>query len=80
MLVAAAIKLDGNIYTGIRHCNILGLAENYGLGFGGLKRGIQGFVDDDGNFYDREEAKYYAMECGQISILHRGQLLSEKLW
>lgn len=44
----------------------------------------QGFIDEDGRFYDRKQAAYHAWKAGQI-LLHRRSssisiLTSEDLW
>jgi len=41
----------------------------------------QGFVDQDGKFYNRTEAAEHAMACGQIDWLNwPPELYSEDLW
>ena len=84
MITQAAILKDGIIYTGRRHFNILQDADKiHGLGFGGLKNGIQGFVDDTGVFFTREAAREHFIECGQITVLdrlHPTLLFSEDLY
>ena len=69
MIKEAAIKKDGKVYTGKNHSVIINSAQQLGLGFGGLKGGEQGFVDFDGNFYNREESGRIALACGQIKKL-----------
>ena len=67
MIVAAAIRKDGVVYTGHRHPNILQDADTvHGLGFGGLKNGEQGFVTDTGEFLDRKQARQHFLDCGQV--------------
>jgi hypothetical protein len=76
MIVQAAIRLDGKVYTGRRHNNILhDAAIKYGLGFGGLRLGEQGFVDDTGAFLNREEARAHFVACGQVPA--KGKILSD---
>jgi hypothetical protein len=76
MLVQAAIKKDGQVYTGRRHCYII---QQYGKK---VFDGEQGFVDKNGNFYDRYDAKKYAIECGQVDEkkLISETLISADLW
>jgi hypothetical protein len=77
MIVQAAIRKDGKVYTGRRHHNIL----NSVVPFGSLKNGEQGFVTDDGTFVNRIEAARIAIECGQIKELsHPPYLYSEDLY
>jgi hypothetical protein len=40
---------------------------------------IFGFVDEYGNFYDRNEASTHAFKCKQIKE-DKGCLISENLW
>lgn len=63
MIVAAAIRLDGKNYLGIRHVIIIGEMHDLGL----RKGGEQGFVDDKGTFLDRHKAGEHAIACGQIA-------------
>ena len=78
MLVAAAIKKDGVIYTGKRHCNILSNAKPFGY----LKDGEQGFVTDKGEFLNRKQSYMYAIRNKQpfIRKITGGVLTSEDLW
>lgn len=39
----------------------------------------QGFIDHNGNFLDRIEARKHAFMCGQV-VEPNGQLFSEDLW
>jgi len=84
MIVKSAILLNDIIYIGHRHHNILHSAEERGLGFGGLKLGEQGFVDENGNFLTREEALKHFIESKQIpfrgKFTHRTMLFSEDLY
>jgi hypothetical protein len=78
MLTHSAIKTkDGNIYIGLRHHNILN--NNCGVDF---KNGIQGFVDHQHNFYNREEALKVAIEFNQLknNKTISNILTSEDLW
>lgn len=75
MITEAAIKtVEGKIYTGMRHCYII--SENINVS---MKLGIQGFVDESGKFYTRQEAAVHAFECKQITN-PKYYLISEDLW
>lgn len=41
---------------------------------------VQGFLDDQGNFLNRIEAKKHAFDCGQINKTIAFTLTSEDLW
>jgi hypothetical protein len=75
MLINSAIKVNDKIYTGRRHSHII--QSDYNVDF---KQGIQGFVDENGKFYTRDEAKTYAFEIGQITKTISEILTSEDLW
>lgn len=79
-LVAAAIKgPDEKIYTGRRHAEIIGKAEEYGLPWDGFKGCIQGFVDDQGVFFNRIKSAEIAFKAGQTEKVLI-TLTSEDLW
>ena len=82
MIIESAIRKDGKIYTGHRHHNIIAKAEEYGLGWGGLKDGEQGFVTNSGEFVNRQDAALIALACGQIRELKysKTELFSEDLY
>lgn len=68
MIVKAAILLNGKIYTGKRHCNIIKkLVDD---GFDTPIKGTQGFIDHLGDFYDRKEAAKIVLETGQLKKLN----------
>jgi len=75
MIKEAAIRKDGIVYTGRRHCYILRDVEPFGF----LKDGEQGFVTDKGDFVNRKEAAKIAYECEQIPSPKR-ILFSEDLY
>lgn len=82
-LVAAAIKTpNGMIYTGRRHYNIFNEAAQDTILSQELRKGTQGFIDEEGNFYNREEAKAHAIAIGQIQEenMISSTLTSEDLW
>lgn len=61
MIVAAAIRVNGNIYIAKRHDILFKL-------FGSLMKchpAEQGFVDEHGYFYDRQAAAKAAAYAGQ---------------
>lgn len=74
----AAIRYpDGEIATARRHYQIIYLQGILGR----FSRDCeQGFLDSEGNFLTREQAKEVALESGQISPDHQGTLFSEDLW
>ena len=82
MITLAAIKKDGVVYVGKpreRHNHILCDGSRP---FGFLKRGTQGFVDETGKFYTRQEAARHAFDCGQLPDDTECPkiILSEDLW
>jgi hypothetical protein len=80
ILVDAAIKYsDGEVLVASRHWQIITLRSN-STGERTLGDAVQGFVDNSGEFYTREEAKELAVKNGQISSDHDGDLYSEDLW
>jgi len=75
----AAILLDGEVYTGRRHHNII--HDLAGRGFKTPIGGKQGFVTDAGRFVDRIEGAVIAIKSGQIQKLQWPPLLySEDLY
>ena len=83
MVVQSAIKYRGRIYTGRRHPDIIRDLTN--RGFKTPISGIQGFLDDRGNFLDRVEARQHFLDCGQVSVcgadkMHARLLFSEDLY
>ncbi len=75
---AAIMYPDGDIVIGRRHFEIIrsqaGKEIMTSIGC------IQGFIDDQRNFYNRSEAKEIALKAGQIDKTHKGDLYSEDLW
>jgi len=80
MITLAAIGKDGIVYTGKRHAYILN-DNRRPKGF--LKDGTQGFITDEGEFVDREQAAIAAFERGEIPadvydyILENNDLIGE---
>ena len=81
MIVAAAIKQDGKVWTlppPARHHDIIKLIITE---TGNMVDGEQGFVDEHGNFLNRVKAGMEAMGSGQLEKLPRPpRLFSEDLW
>ena len=73
MIVASAIIKGDIIYVGKRHHNII--HDNPYV----LKNCVQGFIDEKGEFMNRETAAAYAYAVGQIKEPSR-YLFSEDLW
>ena len=87
MLEKSAIFHDGVLYTGRRHCDCFDTIYkvlDYEDVLKVRKDGIQGFVDENYEFYDRRQAFEYAIIMGQIAASRiyskRDYLMSEDLW
>jgi hypothetical protein len=80
MIINAAILKEGVIYQGRRHYLII--REGIKLGKKFFIGCPQGFIDDEGNFLNREQAAKHAIQCGQIKELKfsKTELFSEELW
>ena len=74
MIINAAIRKDGIIYTGKCHAEII---NNQSRGF--FRNCEQGFVDDKGEFFNRGDAAQIAFNCGQIRY-PKTELFSEDIW
>jgi hypothetical protein len=80
IIVHAAVMRDGNVVESSRHFQCIQTAtENYGWSWPVTQK-EQGFTDQDGTFYTREEAKVIAKAAGQIPMDFNRTLLSEDLW
>ena len=85
MIVTAAVQI--HIYpTGRdvivpvhRHPQIYTIARAFGLRDDQIRRDMDGFITDEGQFLNREEAAQYAFEHGQIKE-EVELLFSEDLW
>jgi hypothetical protein len=78
IIVESAIKYpNGNVETARRHHQIIYLQAQLGNRSVGAE---QGFIDSEGNFLTRAEAKEVALKSGQINEDHQGVLYSEDLW
>lgn len=87
MIVASAVWHKGHVYTGRRHNN----AIHNAVVATGIKPvvGVQGFVNEKGEFLDRLVAAKHAIECGQVKVgdpdsggrpFEGIKLYSENLW
>lgn len=79
-LTFAAVMRDGEIITGKRHSDCIIKAVRYADWRPPVTQAEQGFVDEEGIFYTREDAVDIAVEASQISAGFKGILLSEDLW
>lgn len=82
-IIAAAIKKNGIVFTGVRHGHIIQSMVDVGF-ITDMKRDYvhsheQGFIDEHGDFWDRTESRQIAIHAGQIQPDH-GTLYSEDLW
>jgi len=81
MIVAAAIEQKGKVFTlpkPARHHNIIQLIIEE---TGERVTGVQGFIDELGNFYNRVDAAQHAISCKQLKKIPRPpNLHSEDLW
>jgi len=79
MIKFAAIKrIDGEIVKGKDHYRCIKNSP-----FGSCKNGVQGFLDDKGEFKTRKEAYIIAFEAGQLNdetYLPDISLMSEDIW
>lgn len=82
-IVKSAVWVGQLICIGNRHGGIIWELAKCGLANGNkpIKQDQQGFIDQDGEYLDREEAYKRAVECGQIKD-DSGvkKLLSEMVW
>lgn len=88
VIVAAACKYGDVIITGARHYDkvmhgqLLAFSEDHELRL--MKRGdvVQGFIDNQGTFLNREEALLVAQAAGQVRYKHGPdyELFSEDLY
>ena len=76
MIVAAAVRANGKIYTDKRHVGAMEKAVQDGVEY--ISQDMQGFVDGDGKFYSSSEAANHVFECKQLKEL-RTTVYSEDL-
>jgi len=79
MIIASAIKHEGIVFTGKRHNEIIKYLVELGYK-PPIPNSEQGFIDETGKFYYREESKEHAKKCGQINKDFGKVLTSEDLW
>lgn len=81
-IVAAAIKRDGIVFTGVRHGLIIRDMVSV-MFLTDMNKPVlmseQGFIDSNGKYWQREDAWDVAYKAGQIKKNH-GTLYSEDLW
>ena len=81
-LIAAAVKHRGVVFTGVRHGHIIKDLVDLGLiseAERPLSADCQGFIDENGNYYQRKDARQVALKAGQIEPGH-STVYSEDLW
>ena len=79
MIIASAIKHNGIVFTGFRHNEII----HYLIQLGYKKpipNNEQGFIDSNGTFYDRDNARMLAKITKQLPKDFNKILTSEDLW
>jgi hypothetical protein len=79
-LVQAAVKRNDMIVTGKRHCDCIKDAVRIYDWDIPIHSHEQGFVDEDGNYYNRKEALEVAISNGQVPKNFKQVLSSEDLW
>jgi hypothetical protein len=91
MIIAAAIKQDGAVYSGIPFKERHGGVIRYMVRVVGLPKpikGEQGFLNHKLEFLTREEAGKEAVRCGQVivgqakirHVFNGKELFSEDVW
>jgi hypothetical protein len=84
MIKEAAIRLEGKVFTGWRHVDILhaNADSRDGIIVSSIAAGEHGFVTNEDEFLNREQAAEHALKCGQIEKLKysKTQLFSEDLY
>jgi hypothetical protein len=77
MIKKAAILFEGAVFSGKRHSDIINKIAKEKNIF--PVKGIQGFLTENDEFVNREEAARIAFDSGQLKVLKR-KLCSEDLW
>ena len=74
MIICAAIKdkENGAVFGGIRHGFIYSSMTDAGIPKR-FSEVVEGFLDQNGHFYNRKEAFEIALNCGQLSATTRQQ-------
>lgn len=83
MIIRVAVKLGDTVFIGKegeRHDGVLlGIINTCGSKMAG--KGVHGFIDDKGNFFNRHEAAKHAFKCDQLSDEKCPDIIiSEDLW
>jgi len=82
MIVIAAIKTStGEIFKGRKHhmcIRAMVVSKRYPMD--AVEDIIHGFLDDEGNFLDRTEAKKHFVKCGQPSYRKPNQIDFDELF
>lgn len=83
-IIAAAIEFKGKVWPGDRHGHIIRYLVATGIATDEDKpltdeNSTQGFIDSNGKFWSREDARNIAIQCDQVPWDH-GTLYSEDLW
>lgn len=87
MITRVAIRFQGKIYSlpsPYRHHHIIPLiAEKTGVEFVDVDYDDEGFLDESGKYYNREQALAHALLNNQVkdpSKVRSGMLFSEDVW
>lgn len=83
MIKQTAIKVEDTIYTGRGHGTVGMFAFETCQDVDLVKNSVYGFTDEEGKFFDRNEAYDEALKCGQITEEKTNRnigLFSEDLW
>lgn len=88
MIVSAAVRIYDKkqqkeiIIPVHRHCDAFLILKEFGYSRNDYDSTLsdQGFLDEEGNFYDRVKAKQHAISCNQIKATPYTELYSEDLW
>ena len=88
MIVSAAVrfydrKQNKEIILPVhRHCDAFLILKEFGYSRDDFDSTLsdQGFLDEEGRFYDRVKAKQLAISCNQIKTTPYTELYSEDLW
>ena len=82
-IVCAALLSDKGLIVGPRHYDAVMQKQFHAFGCKEESEVVQGFIDQHGNFLDREEAYVVALRNGQIIKRcggDEGKLFSENLY
>lgn len=88
MIVSAAVRIYDKkqqkeiIIPVHRHCDAFLILKEFGYSRNDYDSTLsdQGFLDEEGKFYDRVKAKQLAISCNQIKATPYTELYSEDLW